>query len=352
MALRRLVAASAVAVCSARLTRWESHGEWSRTITSSAFGCTVATGPPCLDTGQTGEAAKNRRCDPPEGRLRDVVKMCIDYPTQDIDSVKQALELRRGSVLSWMVMGLMGDLASILKPMIAEMIKEVLQELLGGDGLKSMITGLLVGRQPGALTAGSGGTQSFASPKGKGKHADDGASAVAKAGRWQRGAKADVEGDDGQNGVSKHGGKGGQGAPGGKGNGKSSGDALAKGKGKDPGSAHAKGKGKGADLPDGDGGGEWTVEQKEILTSLYRGCGKSHALLLAVLQTGSDTERCPGSVGGALARQVRFTRACTQGLTAPGPETQIKAGKVDLVQSAVVYVRYVQKYLEKDVRRL
>ena len=93
-------------------------------------------------------------------------------------------------------------------------------------------------------------------------------------------------------------------------------------------------------------------EQKEILTSLYRGCGKSHALLLAVLQTGSDTERCPGSVGGALARQVRFTRACTQGLTAPGPETQIKAGKVDLVQSAVVYVRYVQKYLEKDVRRL
>ena len=171
----------------------------------------------------------------------------------------EALELRRGSVLSWMVMGLMGDLASILKPMIAEMIKEVLQELLGGDGLKSMITGLLVGRQPGALTAGSGGTQSFASPKGKGKHADDGASAVAKAGRWQRGAKADVEGDDGQNGVSKHGGKGGQGAPGGKGNGKSSGDALAKGKGKDPGSAHAKGKGKGADLPDGDGGGEWTV---------------------------------------------------------------------------------------------
>ena len=79
----------------------------------------------------------------------------------------EALELRRGSVLSWMVMGLMGDLASILKPMIAEMIKEVLQELLGGDGLKSMITGLLVGRQPGALTAGSGGTQSFASRRAR-----------------------------------------------------------------------------------------------------------------------------------------------------------------------------------------
>ena len=53
------------------------------------------------------------------------------------------------------------------------------------------------------------------------------------------------------------------------------------------------------------------------------------ALLLAVLQTGPGTERCPGSAGGALAfRQVSFTRACTPGLEAPAPKTQVKAGKV------------------------
>ena len=39
-------------------------------------------------------------------------------------------------------------------------------------------------------------------------------------------------------------------------------------------------------------------------------------------------------------RQVSFTRACTPGLEAPAPKTQVKAGKVEVVPSAVVYTRF------------
>ena len=273
------------------------------------------------------------------------------------------------------------DLAAMLRPMIMGMIREILQEILGGGGLKEMITGLLVG--------GQAGTSTRLAPRAT-LIEGDGVADELQGQRWQKRRTGGGERSENAIGKGNSAGKGQSGSENatGKSNGgenptgRSSGDAMAKGKGKDPGSAHTKGKG--ADLPDGDGGGAWTVvsrrapkdphaewklrstdwsdpvvsyddlvvdeEQKEILTSLYRGCGKSHALLLAVLQTGSETEHCPGSVGGTLAfRQVRFTRACTPGLTAPGPKTQIKAGKVELVQSAVVYVRYVQKYLEKDV---
>ena len=47
--------------------------------------------------------------------------------------------------------GGLGDLAGILKPMIAAMIKEILQQLLGGEGLKGMITGCFWGGSLGHL---------------------------------------------------------------------------------------------------------------------------------------------------------------------------------------------------------
>eukprot|EP00439_Symbiodinium_sp_Y106_P035059 s1179_g4.t1 len=268
----------------------------------------------------------------------------------------------------------LGPLAGLLRPLIEKMLREVLQELLGGAELRNLFSSLLVGGQVGALTSQT----SRATPG-----ADDNETQELN-GRWKKRRATGAEMVDKGAGRGRAGGD--DPVPG---KGKSSGGEKAAGKGKSNGDEKAAGKGKSNggeilrgprdqnatwslrstdwsdpvtnydDLVASASGAEETVravalvdeEQKETLTSLYRGCGKPHALLLVVLQTGPDTERCPGSVGGgALAfRQVKFTRACAPGLAPPGPKTQIKVGKVELVPSAVVYVRFVQKYLEKDV---
>ena len=291
-------------------------------------------------------------------------------------------------------------LASMLRPLIEKLLKEVLRDLLGSSGLKKLLAGMLAG---GQLADASLRPSSAAPP------VDDEVSAEGKGNkeRWRKRRGGGNAENDGQ---PKGQGKTGDVAPA-KGKGKIGSAELSKGKGKNGGAElsqgnsqsgsglHPKGKGKTDEPAADDGGGDWTVvgrrapkasppawrlrdadwsdpvvgyddlvaraggsdatvravalvdvEQKETLTSLYRGSGKAHALLLAVLQTGPGTERCPGSAGGALAfRQVSFTRACTPGLEAPAPKTQVKAGKVEVVPSAVVYTRFLQKFLDKDV---
>ena len=421
-------------------------------IPSSTFGCTGPTGlSVLLDTGQDGWVAKHHQGEPLLGRVRELrkwrdngraamvawmeqvgISLCqrcqagleVDHNpyvgvrigeaahpgpsgggARATDRRRQEREADGGEA------GL-GPLAGLLRPLIEQMLREVLQELLGGAELRNLFSSLLVGGQVGAGTSQA--------PRALPGAADN--ETQETNGRWKkrRAAGADPEPGKGKSsGGEKAAGKGkSNGDEKAAGKGKSNGGEILSGKGKSNGGEKATGKGKSnggeilagkgksngggnsADLPDGDGGGEWTVvsrrgprdqnamwnlrstdwsdpvtnyddlvasasgaeetvravalvdeEQKETLTSLYRGCGKPHALLLVVLQTGPDTERCPGSVGGgALAfRQVKFTRACTPGLAPPGPKTQIKAGKVELVPSAVVYVRFVQKYLEKDV---
>eukprot|EP00439_Symbiodinium_sp_Y106_P049165 s5284_g6.t1 len=189
-------------------------------------------------------------------------------------------------------------------------------------------------------TAGSGPA------KGKGKTRDGGDGAA-------KGSTADGKGKSREGGDGSAKGKGADG----KGNSRDGGDGSAKGKG-------ANGKGKSRDGGDGSyqgkaagdeaDGGEWTVvgrrlgdwalragdwsdpvlsydelvakasggdapvravalvseEQRDVLTSLFRGAAKQHALLLVEQRSGERTERCPGSCGGRLAfRQVFFTRA-------------------------------------------
>ena len=228
-------------------------------------------------------------------------------------------------------------------------------------------------------TAGSGPA------KGKGKTRDGGDGAA-------KGSTADGKGKsrDGGDGSAK--GKGTDG----KGNSRDGGDGSAKGKG-------ANGKGKSRDGGDGSyqgkaagdeaDGGEWTVvgrrlgdwalragdwsdpvlsydelvakassgdapvravalvseEQRDVLTSLFRGAAKQHALLLVEQRSGERTERCPGSCGGRLAlRQVFFTRACTPGLEPPKPRVQAAGGKLEVLKSSVVFCRFLQRYHDKE----
>ena len=399
-------------------------------IPSSTFGCTGPTGlSVLLDTGQDGWVAKHHQGEPLLGRVRELrkwrdngraamvawmeqvgISLCqrcqagleVDHNpyvgvrigeaahpgpsgggARATDRRRQEREADGGEA------GL-GPLAGLLRPLIEQMLREVLQELLGGAELRNLFSSLLVGGQVGAGTSQA--------PRALPGAADN--ETQETNGRWKkrRAAGADPEPGKGKSsGGEKAAGKGkSNGDEKAAGKGKSNGGEILSGKGKSNGGEKATGKGKSnggeilagkgksngggnsADLPDGDGGGEWTVvsrrgprdqnamwnlrstdwsdpvtnyddlvasasgaeetvravalvdeEQKETLTSLYRGCGKPHALLLLVLQTGPDTERCPGSVGGgALAfRQVKFTRACTPGLAPPGPEDADQGGQ-------------------------
>ena len=94
--------------------------------------------------------------------------------------------------------GGLGDLAGILKPMIAAMIKEILQQLLGGEGLKGMITGLLLGRQSGTSAAGPSTATTSAKAKGRGKQDQGDGDDVARPGRWNEraGKGASIDGED------------------------------------------------------------------------------------------------------------------------------------------------------------
>lgn len=85
-------------------------------------------------------------------------------------------------------------------------------------------------------------------------------------------------------------------------------------------------------------------EQRETIMTLFKGCGKAHALLLVDLQHGDRTERCPGAIGGRLVfKQVAFTRACSAGLDAPRPKVQIVGGRVGLQKNLVVLRRFLDK---------
>ena len=259
--------------------------------------------------------------------------------------------------------GGLGDLAGILKPMIAAMIKEILQQLLGGEGLKGMITGLLVGRQSGTSAAGPG--------------------------RWnKRAGKGQPGPPDDADGVPVKGKGKGKGKKGG-------GDGLPKDKGKHN-EAGSKGQGKSKD-PAGDaaewtvvnrrGGGEWLLragdwtdpvldygelvrlatdatsivravalvseEQRDTLTFDISVPGEWQGSRLAACGTPTvrqASERCAGAIGGRLTfrRQVVFTRACSVGVDPPGPKAQAAGYKVEIQKTSVIFVRFVQRYMDKE----
>ncbi|CAE7715253.1 unnamed protein product [Symbiodinium sp. CCMP2592] len=90
-------------------------------------------------------------------------------------------------------------------------------------------------------------------------------------------------------------------------------------------------------------------EQKDMLVSLFRGSGRAHALLLVELKQVPDSERCPGTQGGKLTfKQVCFTRACSTGVEPPGPKVKAANSKVELQRSSVIFVRFVQRYMDKE----
>ena len=299
-------------------------------------------------------------------------------------------------------------LASMLRPMIMQLLKEVLRDLLEGDGLRTMLTGMLVGQQPVTFSsrASTVTPQADDDARAKGKGTNAGAADGDKdaKGRWRRGRdnadasdKAKGKGKKVENGGAKGKGHTKEGDPGpgdgkstkggrGKSDGKSKEGGPSTGGGKSKGGG-SKGLGKAKDADDGGWetipvrdwklrDGDWSdavldydalvakasssddvvravakvdEDQCETLLSLFRGSGKPHALLLVVARSGSDTERCPGAVAGRLTfRQVHFTRAHSPGLQPPGPKTQAAAAKVEVLRNSVVFVRFVQKYLEKD----
>ena len=83
---------------------------------------------------------------------------------------------------------------------------------------------------------------------------------------------------------------------------------------------------------------------KQILHEIFGGGG-----LKNMITGGEGTERCPGMVAGSLAfRQVKFTRAATPGMEMLGPKAQARANKVDPVATAVLYVRFVQRFLDQQ----
>ena len=89
--------------------------------------------------------------------------------------------------------------------------------------------------------------------------------------------------------------------------------------------------------------------EKDTLLTLFRGSGKSHALLLVEISSGLDTASCPGAVGSKLVfKQVKFTRGCTPGLDPPGPKAKAPGAKLDVVKNEVVFVRFLQRYMEKE----
>ena len=162
-------------------------------IPSSTFGCTGPTGlSVLLDTGQDGWVAKHHQGEPLLGRVRELrkwrdngraamvawmeqvgISLCqrcqagleVDHNpyvgvrigeaahpgpsgggARATDRRRQEREADGGEA------GL-GPLAGLLRPLIEQMLREVLQELLGGAELRNLFSSLLVGGQVGAGTS-------------------------------------------------------------------------------------------------------------------------------------------------------------------------------------------------------
>ncbi|CAE7206863.1 unnamed protein product [Symbiodinium sp. CCMP2592] len=276
------------------------------------------------------------------------------------------------------------------------MIREVLQELLNGD-LKSMITGLLVGRQPGtsrpSLATPPAGEVDEDKNGGKGERwkkrrkleemagkGHDASTAPAKG----KGADGKGKNNSGEPAQEPH--HNGEKAAG---KGKSGGADQLAGKGKSDGNALGGATGK-PDNAEAEwtvvgrrGGGDWKLraadwsdpilsyeelvrlaaeatavvravamvneEQRDTLCALFRGSGKGHALLLVEPRQAPDSERCPGTIGGKLVfKPVIFTRACSSGVDPPRPKVKAAGCKVEIQRSSVIFVRFVQRYMDKE----
>ena len=231
----------------------------------------------------------------------------------------------------------MGGFADMLRPLIEKMIKQILEEILGGGALKQMVAGMLTTSSAVPSAALVEGDTVQAKGAGKNKRADEAPHVEGKGDQQQRWNK---RGKD-------HGGAGG-GNVGQKGSGKKDGESKGKGKaaGKDGGASdgtksngdgdakpQGKAKGKGKAKQENDDGeiqvtrksaGDWKLreadwadpvlsydtliqkangedalvravalldeEQRETVLSLYRGCGKPHALLIVEIKQGPGTE--------------------------------------------------------------
>eukprot|EP00435_Cladocopium_sp_Y103_P027199 s2089_g6.t1 len=89
------------------------------------------------------------------------------------------------------------------------------------------------------------------------------------------------------------------------------------------------------------------ADQKEVASSLLRGSGKPHAVLLVIPGAVPDAQRCPGVTHNVVAfRMVSFVRVVSsKDLDAPGPKVVApKVPKVEAVQTAVIYVKLHERY--------
>ena len=88
-------------------------------------------------------------------------------------------------------------------------------------------------------------------------------------------------------------------------------------------------------------------DQKEVVSSLLRGSGKQHSVLLVIPGTAPDAQRCPGIAHNVVSfRMVSFVRVVSsKELAAPGPKVVApKVPKVEAVQTAVIYVKLHERY--------
>ena len=249
--------------------------------TSCTSACSVATGPPSLDTGQRGEVAKIHPGDPQWEMLIFIQMRNMKGPAEDSDRAKHVgiplcLQLTSASLVvdhgpycgvrvgeashpgpsggaaratdrrreEREHAGDDGDalgLTSILRPLIEKLLREVLRDLLGGGGMKQLVAGLLVGEQPAMRRS------STASPPDGDEAMDED---YRKGARWKKRRRRDEaagavsQAQDGEKAAGKGRNEGGEKAAG---KGKNAGGEKAVGKGK-----HAAGDGVGK----GKGGGE------------------------------------------------------------------------------------------------
>ena len=260
--------------------------------TSCTSACSVATGPPYLDTGQIGEVAKLHPGDPlwemrivvplrsktgvveDSTRARHVgIPPCLQLTSASLDAdhgpycgvrvgeashpgpsggAARATDRRREERVSACDDGDALGLTSILRPLIEKLLREVLRDLLGGGGMKQLVAGMLAGEQPAARRS------TTASPPDGDEAMDED---YRKGARWKKRRKRDeAAGDasqahDGEKAAGKGKNDGGEKAAG---KGKNAGGEKAGGKGKNAGGESVgKGKGSGGEVqpPKGRGRG-------------------------------------------------------------------------------------------------
>ena len=289
--------------------------------------------------------------------------------------------------------GGIGNLASMLRPLLEKMMNEILMEILGGKALQGIVAGMLTGEQPATSLRHRGWNLLRAMRCQRSSGARDGESAEAKELAMILRGRALTKGlmmmwghPKATQRASKGGGEAGSRS---KGQGQQSDKHKAKGKN--------KGKGSGSAPPEAadDGGGwttvnrrpvgEWSLravdwsdpdpvldyetlianasgddevvraaaiadeEQRETLLSLFRGSGTAHALLMVTTAQSTGTERWFGEIGGKLVfRQVVLTRACLPGLQPPQPKVQALGGKVEVLKSSVIFVKFMQLFCDKE----